>query len=81
MIWTIKESLSKVLKCGLMTPLHVLEIAEIDCKRPIRVSTFKNFAQYKVLSVVMGDVALSICLPKRTELDLGALLELDQGLA
>ncbi|MCF6312015.1 MAG: 4'-phosphopantetheinyl transferase superfamily protein [Verrucomicrobiales bacterium] len=70
LMWTIKESLSKVLKCGLTTPLSVLEIDTINCDGPVLISTFSNFAQYKGLSVILDDVVLSIVLPKQTDLKL-----------
>jgi 4'-phosphopantetheinyl transferase len=70
LLWTIKESLSKVLKCGMMTPFTVLEIDQIDASQEIWVSTFRNFSQYKALSQIRQDEVLSITLPKRTELNL-----------
>lgn len=73
LMWSIKESLSKVLKCGLMTPFQILEVTAIDATQPVIVSTFGNFAQYKTLSVVRGDVVLSLTLPKKTALSLDFL--------
>ncbi len=70
LMWTIKESLSKVLKCGLTTPFSVLEIDTINYDGPVLVSTFSNFAQYKGLSVILDDLVLSIVLPKQTDLKL-----------
>jgi 4'-phosphopantetheinyl transferase len=70
LLWTIKESLSKVLKCGLMTPFAVLEIDQIDAGRATWVSTFRNFPQYKTMSRIWRDEVLSITLPKRTALNL-----------
>ncbi len=71
LLWTVKESLSKVLKCGMMTPFTVLEIEEVRLHQGTTwVSTFRNFAQYKALSRVRTNEILSITLPKRTELSL-----------
>ncbi|NOY00569.1 MAG: 4'-phosphopantetheinyl transferase superfamily protein [Verrucomicrobia bacterium] len=69
-MWTIKESLSKVMKCGLTTPFSVFEIDDINSDGPVHLATFSNFAQYKALSVILNDVALSIVLPKQTDLNL-----------
>lgn len=68
LLWTVKESLSKVLKCGMMTPFTVLEIEKISPAEGMWVSTFRNFAQYKVLSRIGEIEVLSLALPKRTEL-------------
>ncbi len=72
-LWTIKESLAKILMCGLTTPLQVLEVATIDLSHLVLVSTFSNFAQYKALTLRRGRFVLSIALPKRTEVDLDFL--------
>lgn len=74
LLWTIKESLSKVLKCGLMTPMAIFEANTIEASRPVFVTTFANFAQYKTLSVVRGGTVISVTLPKRTEVNLDFLV-------
>ena len=73
--WSMKESLSKVLKCGLMSPFSIFEVQAIDAKGPVLISTFVNFAQYQVLSVSFGRAVLSIALPKKTNLALDFLLD------
>lgn len=70
-LWTIKESLAKVLRSGLMSPFEVYTIERIVEKDGVVESTFRNFAQYKCLSFSLGDVAVSIALPKRTAVELG----------
>jgi 4'-phosphopantetheinyl transferase len=65
-IWTIKEALSKVLLTGLMTPFEVFEIASIDFYDTYTVSFFKNFGQYKAVSLEMKGNICSIVLPKNT---------------
>jgi 4'-phosphopantetheinyl transferase len=70
-IWTMKEALSKVLGCGLTTPFHVLEIktphfqenGDAECY-------FRNFGQYKCHSWIIRGYALSIVLPRKTEINL-----------
>lgn len=66
--WTMKESIAKALKTGLMTPLSILEISEITQRSGAMESSFSNFHQYKANSFRIGDHFLSVALPKRTEL-------------
>ncbi len=67
MLWTSKESLSKILKTGLMTPLPVYEINSIDIKPNCVVTGYTNFAQYSTVSFRVGRYMCSITHPKRTE--------------
>ncbi|MDO3681065.1 4'-phosphopantetheinyl transferase superfamily protein [Paenibacillus ehimensis] len=69
MLWTSKESLSKILKTGLMTPLPVYEINHMDIKQDYVVTSYANFAQYRSVSFRAGSYMCSITLPKRTELE------------
>ena len=69
-LWTIKESLSKVLRTGLMSPFDIYAIDRITEEDGMIVSTFRNFAQYRCLSFSIGEVALSLTLPKRSRVDL-----------
>jgi phosphopantetheinyl transferase len=67
--WTAKEALAKILRCGLMTPLQVLEITEIDPKgNHAFESLFTYFPQYKSRTWILNHFALSIALPARTEM-------------
>ena len=68
LLWTVKESLSKVLKCGLMTPFKIFEIKEVESESDCFFWTFRKFAQYKVISFVIGNTACSIITPKKTKL-------------
>lgn len=68
--WTIKEALSKVIRCGLTVPFEVLELSKIQngpsgCYE----SEFRKFTQYKACSWVIDRYALSIVLPKRSTLN------------
>lgn len=74
LLWTVKESLSKVLKCGLTTSLTLFEIDAIDPTRPTVVSTFSHFAQYRTLSLVYDAHVVSVTLPKKTVASLDFLL-------
>ena len=66
--WTAKEALSKVLKTGLMTPMSVYEIESVDWDSGCHLSVFKSFGQYKAIGFVAGRFALSIVLPRRSQL-------------
>jgi 4'-phosphopantetheinyl transferase len=66
--WSVKESLSKVIKSGLMSPFAIYEIEGIEVTGSEFVSTFVNFGQYKAISVSRGAGVVSIALPKGTEL-------------
>lgn len=75
LIWTIKESLSKVLKTGLTIDFKLLEIASLKKMGATYISTFKYFSQYKVISQKTGNYMCSIVLPKKTTCDLSDFWE------
>jgi 4'-phosphopantetheinyl transferase len=69
LIWSMKEALSKALRCGLMTPFQVLEISELTSVGPDSCTVrFTNFAQYKAHAWVLGRYILSVALPEKSEL-------------
>jgi len=65
-IWTAKEALSKVLKCGMMCPFSILETIELRQEGPCYVGYFRNFGQYKFHAWVVKDHVIAIVLPKWT---------------
>ncbi len=67
-VWTAKESLSKILRCGLMCPFDVLAVDSVVWRNGSARGLFKNFAQYRFESSIVGPFAFSIVLPKRTSL-------------
>ena len=67
LLWTVKEALSKVLKCGLMTPFKIFEIKDFVTESNCFIWTFKKFAQYKAISFIMDNTACSIVMPQKTE--------------
>lgn len=67
LLWTVKEALSKAIKCGLMSPFKIFEIKDIESTSDYFVWTFRKFAQYKAISFTMGNTACSIVTPKKTE--------------
>jgi len=76
LFWTIKEALSKVLKTGLMTPLHLYEIESVELLDDIVICNFINFPQYKSLSWISGNHAWSIVLPRKSVIDMAVIKRL-----
>lgn len=70
LMWTAKESLAKTLKTGLTTPLQVYEIQSIECYASTFICLFSNFSQYKALSFLIGNIMISITLPKKLRCDI-----------
>ncbi len=70
LLWSIKESLSKVIKTGMMIDFSLLEVNTLSVKG-IReyVGTFSQFGQYQAISFSLGDYVVSITLPKRSIVD------------
>ena len=67
--WTQKEALSKAIRCGLTIPFSLVEIEKSEAAGHSIVSWFKNFTQYKAVSVrLRGDYILSIVMPRYTEI-------------
>lgn len=66
-LWTMKESLSKIIKTGLTLRLDVLEIQSIKkLQDNIWESSFVNFTQYKIISGFFNDHICSITIPRKT---------------
>ncbi|WP_342150505.1 4'-phosphopantetheinyl transferase family protein [Methylorubrum sp. SB2] len=68
-LWCLKEALSKALRCGLTVPLELLAVASIKPDPAGLSAEFANFAQYRGLSVVGGDLAAALVLPKTVGLE------------
>lgn len=72
-VWTIKEALSKILRCGLMIPFEVLEVVEVVASGSDRTGSmeclFKNFPQYRGKVWVTGEMAMAMVLPKQSRMN------------
>jgi 4'-phosphopantetheinyl transferase len=67
--WAAKESLSKVLRTGLMANIRVYDLAEFNLiEERVWEGLFENFAQYKARVWMWSNRVLSIALPKRSTL-------------
>jgi 4'-phosphopantetheinyl transferase len=73
LLWTAKEALSKVLRCGFMIPFELLEIEMFEPNNDFAISYFKNFHQYQALSFPLANTLCSLVYPKKTELSLNTI--------
>ena len=69
-LWCLKEALSKALRCGLTVPLELLAVGSVEPHPIVLWAGFANFAQYRGLSLVAGDLAAALVLPKTVTLAL-----------
>lgn len=78
-LWTMKEALSKVLKTGMMTEFSLFELDKFDtiANEPIILSSeFKHFKQYKAISILGNPFALSLVMPRLTQINMNQLMEM-----
>lgn len=68
-IWSVKESLSKVIKTGMMLDFSLLEVANTTVENNGYISVFSHFGQYKAVSYCFGSYVVSITLPKKSKAD------------
>ena len=67
LVWTAKEALSKTIGCGLMTPLEIFNLSDLQPTGPgTWEGWFENFAQYKFIGGANPAYVMSVVLPKRT---------------
>lgn len=74
-IWSVKESLSKILRTGFTMDSKLMEIQSIEKSGMQYNCTFRNFSQYKAISGQSGNYVYSIVLPKNTTAGLVDFLE------
>ena len=67
-VWTVKEALSKILKCGLTTPFSIFEITPDTVNETgIWTGGFENFHQYRFISIASANTSFSFVHPGRTK--------------
>lgn len=66
MLWTAKESLSKVLKTGLMIDFKLLEIKSFQKEGDVVVMEFVHFSQYKAIAFKFSEFVCTVALPRNT---------------
>jgi 4'-phosphopantetheinyl transferase len=69
-IWTAKEALSKILKCGMTTPFALLELARLAREGNMFSGEFKNFGQYKVMAWQLPAHVFALVAPRRSEIQI-----------
>ena len=66
-VWTIKESLSKILQCGLTTPFRIFNLQADPVSTPgVWQGGFENFAQYRFISLGSQRLSFALVHPGRT---------------
>jgi 4'-phosphopantetheinyl transferase EntD len=73
-IWTMKEALAKALLIGLMAPMAILEISDIEREDNFWHGTFTNFPQYHSYAFAFREHFFAIALPRNTNLYIPARL-------
>jgi 4'-phosphopantetheinyl transferase len=70
-LWTAKESLSKVLKTGLTTGLEIMEVESLEKinQRYFR-GTFTHFCQYQTISIIHSNKVITLLLPRKSNVEL-----------
>jgi 4'-phosphopantetheinyl transferase len=69
LVWTAKEALSKVLRCGFTAPMEVLAVHSLTVLTPNSFELgFTNFSQYRCCALVEDGWVLSLVLPARTQI-------------
>lgn len=74
MFWTIKESLSKVLRCGLLLDLKLLEITDVVKDQKMYRANFKNFPFYSVIAFKIDNSFCAIVFPQKRLININAEL-------
>lgn len=74
LVWTVKEALSKALRCGLTVPFELLALERIESGRGSNgagslVGGFRNFGQYGFHAWVTEGFVLALVLPRRSTLE------------
>ena len=73
LLWTAKEALSKILRCGFMVPFEMLEIGALIQQKQFIQSQFEHFTQYHALSFTLNNIICSIVYPRKTQFELDIL--------
>lgn len=70
LIWAAREALAKVLRTGLMTPLHLYEVGRVEAAAEAVTCEYRHFGQYKCCAGFVHDLAIAIALPRKSALQL-----------
>ncbi|MBA4543501.1 MULTISPECIES: 4'-phosphopantetheinyl transferase superfamily protein [Thermoactinomyces] len=76
LFWTVKESMSKVLKTGLTSSVGIFLIEKTEINDRVIVSHFVHFPQYCAASFIFEPYICSIAYPKRAVWETGMVRDL-----
>lgn len=65
-IWTAKEALSKVLKCGLTVPFSFFEVSNLKYENGMHSGEFHHFKQYKFFSFEINNHIITVVHPRKS---------------
>lgn len=68
LIWSLKESISKALLTGMLTPFGLFEVSTLEMKGDIGLATFKQFPQFIGMFQLFDGYVFSLVLPKKIQL-------------
>jgi phosphopantetheinyl transferase len=71
-VWTAKEALSKILRCGMTVPFELFEVDALARTETGYTGVFHNFGQHGFRSWIRDGAILSLAFPRRTRLGLSA---------
>jgi len=66
-IYTAKEALSKIMKCGLTVPVHFLEVNALQKEETFYSGMFTNFCQYQFISFTGTDHIITLVFPRNSQ--------------
>lgn len=75
LLWTVKESLSKVIRTGLTMDPGIMEVKSLEKTGILYTSTFSHWPQYKSISFFCGEYVCSITLARHTTPDLDQFVQ------
>ena len=65
-VYSAKEALSKILRCGFTVPLHLLEVKRLAYRQDLYSGVFVNFSQYRFLSFFANGYVLTLVFPRNS---------------
>ncbi|HLZ87938.1 MAG TPA: 4'-phosphopantetheinyl transferase superfamily protein [Puia sp.] len=65
-IYTAKEALSKIIRCGLTVPVHFLEVNDLQKEEIFYCGVFTNFCQYRFMSFAGDEYIITMVFPRNS---------------
>lgn len=80
-LWSAKEAIAKALRTGFTSPIALFEVAEIKKYSGFMECYFTNFYQYKSFCLELKQYVLTLCVPRYSHFESGALQQLHMELS